>query len=80
MAVASDDCTCPMPVFGKKKNEAMWPGQKPYDGSDTFETSAATSKARFERYNEIRKAHKELQTSAASYGWLRASIKSELVS
>ncbi|MDD5803028.1 MAG: alpha/beta hydrolase [Clostridia bacterium] len=60
-------------LFGKE--ESYVAGQKPYDGSDTFETSAATSKARFERYNEIRKAHKELQTSAASYGWLRASIK-----
>lgn len=50
-------------------------GQKPYDGSETLETSAAVSEARFTRYNEIRKQHKEIQTSAASYGWLLASIK-----
>ena len=50
-------------------------GQKPYDGSETLETSAAVSEARFTRYNEIRKRCKDIQTSAASYGWLLASIK-----
>ena len=50
-------------------------GQKPYDGSETLETSAAVSEARFTRYNEIREKHKEVQTSAASYGWLLASIR-----
>lgn len=50
-------------------------GQKPYDGSETFETSAAASEVRFTRYNEIRKQCREIQTSAASYGWLLASIK-----
>lgn len=49
--------------------------QKPYDGSETLETSAAVSEARFMRYNEIRKQCKEIQTSAASYGWLLASIR-----
>ena len=55
-------------------------GQKPYDGSEILETSAAVSEARFTRYNEIRKQSREIQTSAASYGWLLASIKNELVS
>lgn len=50
-------------------------GQKPYDGSEILETSAAVSEARFTRYNEIRKQSREIQTSAASYGWLLASIK-----
>ena len=50
-------------------------GQKPYDGSEILETRAAVSEARFTRYNEIRKQSREIQTSAASYGWLLASIK-----
>ena len=50
-------------------------GQKPYDGSEILETSAAVSEARFTRYNEIRKQSREIQTSAASYGWLLASVK-----
>ena len=45
------------------------------EGNETLETSAAVSEARFTRYNEIRKRCKDIQTSAASYGWLLASIK-----
>lgn len=45
-------------------------GQKPYDASDTYENSAMTSEPRFDRYNELRKVTEELQTCAASYGWL----------
>ena len=50
-------------------------GQKPYDGSETFETSGCTSRPRFEKYNEMRKENKKFQVSAASYGWLLASVK-----
>lgn len=50
-------------------------GQKPYDASETFETSASTSKARFTRFNERRKATKEMQICAASYGWLANAAK-----
>ena len=34
-------------------------GQKPYDGSETFETSGCTSRPRFEKYNEMRKENKK---------------------
>ena len=57
------------------KSEKYVAGQKPYDGNETFKTSAATCEARFARYNEIKKNRKELQTSAASYGWLKAAVK-----
>ncbi|MEO2731322.1 alpha/beta hydrolase, partial [Blautia wexlerae] len=50
-------------------------GQKPYDGGETFETSGCTSRPRFEKYNEMRKENKKFQVSAASYGWLLASVK-----
>ena len=50
-------------------------GQKPYDGSETFETSGCTSRPRFEKYNELRKENKKFQVSAASYGWLLTSVK-----
>ena len=55
-------------LIGKAEHYVM--GQKPYDASETFETSASTSKARFTRFNERRKATKEMQICAASYGWL----------
>lgn len=62
-----------MCIFGKEK--AYVAGQKPYDNSETFEISAGSSKARFERYNILRQNQKELQTCAASYGWLFAAVK-----
>ena len=68
VAIAQAEC-----LVGRNKRYVI--GQKPYDGSETLETSAAVSEARFTRYNEIRKKCREIQTSAASYGWLLASIK-----
>lgn len=59
--------------FGKAQKYVA--GQKLYDGGESFETCAGTSESRFERYDKIRRAHKELQTCAASYGWLLAAIK-----
>lgn len=59
--------------FGKAQKYVA--GQKIYDGGESFETCAGTSESRFERYDKIRRAHKELQTCAASYGWLLAAIK-----
>lgn len=60
-------------LLGKEESYVL--GQKPYDGSDTFENSAGTSQPKFIRYNNLRKETKSLQTSAPSYGWLKASIK-----
>ena len=68
VAIAQTEC-----LVGRAKKYVI--GQKPYEGNETLETSAAVSEARFTRYNEIRKRCKDIQTSAASYGWLLASIK-----
>ena len=57
------------------KGEAYVPGQHPYEASETFETSASTSKPRFTRFNERRKATKEMQICAASYSWLSNAAK-----
>lgn len=43
----------------------------PYDGKETFEESAALSRERFDYYLEQKNAQRELQTCAASFGWLR---------
>ncbi len=43
----------------------------PYDGKETFEESASLSPARFAYYHKIRDAQIELQTNAATFGWLR---------
>lgn len=48
-------------------------GQKPYDGKEVFETSGGLSRARFERWQKIKKSSRRFQLSAASYGWLNAA-------
>ena len=68
VAIAQTEC-----LVGRNARYVI--GQKPYDGSEILETSAAVSEARVMRYNEIRKRSREIQTSAASYGWLMASIR-----
>ena len=59
--------------WGKEESYVL--GQKPYDGTDTFQTSAGTSEPKFIRYNDLRKEKQFLQTCAPSYGWLKAAIK-----
>lgn len=68
IAIAQTKC-----LLGREEDYVA--GQKPYDGSETFETSGCTSRPRFEKYNEMRKENKKFQVSAASYGWLLASVK-----
>ncbi len=60
-------------LFGKSGEYVL--GQHPYDASETFETSASTSRPRFDRFNNRRKTHKYMQICAASYGWLFASAE-----
>lgn len=60
-------------LLGKEESYVL--GQKPYDGTDTFQTSAGTSESKFARYNDLRKEKQFLQTCAPSYGWLKAAIK-----
>lgn len=67
IAIAQTKC-----LLGKEEDYVA--GQKPYDGGETFETSGCTSRPRFEKYNEMRKENKKFQVSAASYGWLLASV------
>ena len=66
--IANAEC-----LLGKEESYVL--GQKPYDGTDTFQTSAGTSESKFARYNDLRKEKQFLQTCAPSYGWLKASIK-----
>lgn len=68
IAIAQTKC-----LLGREEDYVA--GQKPYDGGETFETSGCTSRPRFEKYNEMRKENKKFQVSAASYGWLLASVK-----
>ena len=66
--IANAEC-----LLGKEESYVL--GQKPYDGTDTFQTSAGTSEPKFARYNDLRKEKQFLQTCAPSYGWLKAAIK-----
>ena len=50
-------------------------GQHPYAGPEDFTTGAAVSRPRFNYYQAIKAAHPLFQTSAASNGWLLASMK-----
>ncbi len=51
------------------------PGHHPYEGIEDFEESAASSRHRFDYYQEIKAANPLFQTSAASIGWVRASTQ-----
>ena len=60
------------------KGKTYVPGQKPYQGNETFEESASTSEPRFARYHAIRDAHPEYHINGASYGWLASAIRMSL--
>ena len=45
--IANAEC-----LLGKEESYVL--GQKPYDGTDTFQTSAGTSESKFARYNDLR--------------------------
>lgn len=49
-------------------------GQHDYLPDEIFEKSATTSHARFDRYNELRKATKEFQLGGGDYAWLYTSL------
>ena len=56
-------------LIGKHKDYG--PGQHPFiPGSETFENSASTSRARFDWYQRKREAKPLFQTCAPSYRWL----------
>ena len=63
-------CNC---ITGR--SERYVAGQKPYSGTDSFESSSSLSKARFDYYQSKRKAEPLYQLNAASYGWLLAAAK-----
>ncbi len=67
-------------VLGRGKDYC--PGHHPYEGIEDFEESAASSRPRFDYYQEIKAANPLFRTSAASIGWVRAStqLDAELMS
>ncbi|MBR3098917.1 MAG: alpha/beta hydrolase [Clostridia bacterium] len=54
-------------LAGKKTQRAFF--SKPYSGKEEFETSCATSRARFDWYEELRAEHEEYRTNGPSYSW-----------
>ena len=50
-------------------------GQKPYDGTEQFETSSGLSRPRFDRYKQIRMENRAYQTWSPSYGWVYNAAK-----
>lgn len=50
-------------------------GQKPYDGTEKFETSSGLSEPRFDRYKQIRMGNLAYQTWSPSYGWVYSAAK-----
>lgn len=57
-----------------KQNDRAFIG-KPFDpANETFEASYATSRARFDYYEQKRIANKHLQNCAPTYGWVKEAI------
>lgn len=50
-------------------------GQHDFLPDEVFEKSATTSHARFDRYNELRKATPEFQLGGGDYAWLYTSLR-----
>lgn len=61
--------------LGKEKEYLS--GHHPYDGSETFEDSAATSRARFDYYQEKRRSTPLFQMNGASNKWLSEAVHME---
>ncbi len=56
-------------ALGMKKKYIF--GSKPYGGLEDFDTSCATSRARFDWYQQKRLKYPRLQTASGSLGWLK---------
>jgi lysophospholipase len=50
-------------------------GNGPYQGLEPFETSASTSRARFDYYQKYRFGEPLAQMSGPSYSWIREAIR-----
>lgn len=64
-------------LCGSRREKDYLPGQSPYGEKELFENSAATSRARFDEYNEIRHENPLFRMSAGSNGWLFEAAKME---
>ena len=65
-------CTT-MTAVGKGKNRIMM--SKGYTGHEDFATSATTSKARFDWYDDMKYAVKEFQNSSPTFCWTKESVR-----
>lgn len=57
------------------KGECRLFSQGPFDPWEPFETGCASSRARQEYYQKLRRGEKALQTSSASYRWVREALR-----
>ncbi|MDO4634244.1 MAG: alpha/beta hydrolase [Eubacteriales bacterium] len=62
-------------MCGIGKAQSYVPGAHPFTGPEKFETSASTSRARFQYYVDKQAADVDYHTCAASYGWLGEAIR-----
>ena len=59
-------------LLGKAKARLI--GSKPYSGSEDFDTSCATSRARFDWYDGVKAAHPEFSNNGPTFGWTLESL------
>ena len=57
------------------KGEYRLFSQGPFDPQEPFEKGCASSRARHEYYQKLRRSEKALQTSSASYRWVREALR-----
>ena len=60
-------------LFGKKKERLFTAGG--FDPDEPFESAGCDSRARHDYYLGLRRAHREYQTSGATYGWALAALR-----
>ena len=64
-------------LSGSRREKDYLPSQKPYSEKELFENSAATSRPRFDDYNEIRHSTPLFRTCAGTNGWLFQAARME---
>ena len=59
-------------LVGRSKSRLI--GSKPYSGPEDFDTSCATSRARFDWYDGVKATHPEFSNNGPTFGWTRESL------
>ncbi|MBQ9825361.1 MAG: alpha/beta hydrolase [Solobacterium sp.] len=73
LSMAVGKLICRTAVLTGKAKERLF-NSKPYSGPENFATSCATSKARFDWYDDVKQKHPEFHNNGPTFGWTLQSL------